>query len=304
MRFLEAFRAQRLGSLVLGTAQLGMSYGVANKTGKPDPERAASLLTAAWNAGIRVVDTAQSYGDSERLIGNWLAAHPGRPLHVVTKLASSVEPNRTAIVRAARQSCEVLGQPVAALLAHDATVVETWNAELQAALDQCLELGLAESVGVSIYTPAQFRAALKIPAIQTIQAPFNALDRRLLQTGLLDRALAGGRAILLRSVFLQGLMVLDAGEVPARLEYAERDLARWRQLCARRGESLASAAVGYVRRAAPRALIAIGCETVEQISTNARLAAAHKLPDALVEDIERLPQPDERVINPSLWPRE
>jgi aryl-alcohol dehydrogenase-like predicted oxidoreductase len=99
-------------------------------------------------------------------------------------------------------------------------------------------------------------------------------------------------------------MVLDAGEVPARLDYAQRDLARWRHVCARRGESLAAAAVGYVRRVAPRALIAIGCETVEQISANARLAAEHELSDVLVADIEHLPQADERVINPSLWPRE
>jgi aryl-alcohol dehydrogenase-like predicted oxidoreductase len=303
VNFVDAFKANRLNTLVLGAAQLGMSYGIANISGKPDTRRAAEILSAAWTAGIEVIDTAQAYGDSERVIGVYLRAHPDRPFRVVTKLAAAVDhEDPEAIVAAARLSRDVLGQPLAALMLHDASALAKWNLRLQRGLEECLDAGIAEAVGVSTYTPAEFRAALEIPILQVIQAPFNALDRRLLEGGLLARALESGRVLVLRSAFLQGLLVLDPGEVPGHLSFAAPHLARWRSICARHGETCAATAVRYARHVAPRALIAIGSESAEQVAANARIVADCKLSEDVVREIEKMPIPEERVINPSLWP--
>lgn len=40
--------------------------------------RTHEVLDAAWDAGVRYVDAARSYGYAERFLGTWLAAHPGR----------------------------------------------------------------------------------------------------------------------------------------------------------------------------------------------------------------------------------
>lgn len=45
--------------------------------------RTHEVLDAAWAAGIRYVDAARSYGRSERFLGSWLAAHPGRRAELV-----------------------------------------------------------------------------------------------------------------------------------------------------------------------------------------------------------------------------
>ena len=55
--------------LVLGTAQLGMPYGIANKTGLPDQNIIEKIVETAWAGGIREFDTAPVYGDSEENIG-------------------------------------------------------------------------------------------------------------------------------------------------------------------------------------------------------------------------------------------
>lgn len=55
--------------LVLGTAQLGMNYGVANITGKPDFVEARNAVRCAWTIGILEFDTAQGYGDSAATLG-------------------------------------------------------------------------------------------------------------------------------------------------------------------------------------------------------------------------------------------
>jgi aryl-alcohol dehydrogenase-like predicted oxidoreductase len=301
--FVDAFKANRLNTLVLGAAQLGMRYGIANVSGKPDKTRAAEILSAAWTAGIEVIDTAQAYGDSESVIGAHLRAHPDQSFRVITKLAAAVDhENAGAVVASARLSRDVLGQPLAALMLHDTTSIAKWSRGLQRGLDEILDAGIAEAVGISIYTPAEFQAALEIPTLQVIQAPFNALDRRLLEGGLLARALESGRVLVLRSAFLQGLLLLDAGQVPQQLSFAEPHLARWRSICARHREGCAATAVRYVRRVAPRALIVIGSERAEQVAANARLVAECTLSEDLVSEIEKMPIPEERVINPSLWP--
>lgn len=40
--------------------------------------RTHTMLDAAWDAGLRYLDAARSYGLAEQFLGTWLAAHPGR----------------------------------------------------------------------------------------------------------------------------------------------------------------------------------------------------------------------------------
>ena len=39
--------------LVLGTAQLDLSYGIANQTGQPDQNIVTAIIHEAWKNGIR-----------------------------------------------------------------------------------------------------------------------------------------------------------------------------------------------------------------------------------------------------------
>lgn len=59
--------------LVLGTAQLGFHYGVANKTGQPNQSTATAIVQEAWENGICEFDTAQVYGNSEGVLGKALS---------------------------------------------------------------------------------------------------------------------------------------------------------------------------------------------------------------------------------------
>ena len=63
----------RLSRFQLGTVQLGMTYGLGEDKGKPSLEKAMGILDAAVVHGINVLDTANTYGDSEAVIGKWLA---------------------------------------------------------------------------------------------------------------------------------------------------------------------------------------------------------------------------------------
>ncbi len=304
MSLAEDFSSARLGPLALGAAQLGLDYGIANRHGKPDPARAGAILDAAWAAGVRVIDTAQTYGDSEAVVGAHLHARPHQAFHVVSKLAAGLDLRAAGAVRASvAQSVARLGRPLAAMLLHDAAALAHWTDGLGDALAQCRADGLIELAGVSLYTPRQFAEALAIEDIRVIQAPFNALDRRLLDTGLLQQALDSGRIVFLRSVYLQGLLLLDHCGLPDDMDFAREALRGWQQACRSLSLDQAQAALGFVRSTAPRCPVVVGCEQPEQVAQNAELLAAPPLSAQILSSLRALAPPPERVVNPSLWRR-
>lgn len=58
-----------LNKIALGTAQFGLDYGISNHLGKTGASEAGKILQFAWDKGIRTLDTARAYGDSEIVIG-------------------------------------------------------------------------------------------------------------------------------------------------------------------------------------------------------------------------------------------
>lgn len=302
--FLHCYKDRSLGPMVLGAVQLGLTYGVANKAGKPSREAAHEILSTAWDQGVRAIDTAQAYGESEEIIGEHLEQYPGHNFHVFSKINPEIDHrDATAVLNAARSSCQRIARPLASLMMHNADVLHLWDGGLGQAMKSCLDAGYAETLGVSIYTPEQFRAALAIPELRVIQAPFNVLDRRLLESGLLRAALDSGRVVVLRSVYLQGLLLMDAENLPAHMGFAETDVRRWEQLCASHACTKALAAMQYVRHAVPGALLVIGCERTDQLLANISLLASPGFPASMQAAIEGLKMPDEKVINPSQWPK-
>ena len=76
------FRRSKLAErIVLGAAGLGMAYGRPDANGEmvqaPDEGMVQSVLAAAWDIGIRRVDTAPAYGQSEELIGKYWSGRCG-----------------------------------------------------------------------------------------------------------------------------------------------------------------------------------------------------------------------------------
>ena len=56
----------RLG---LGTVQFGLDYGITNTAGQCPRDEVAGILALAADRGIRLLDTAATYGTSEEVLG-------------------------------------------------------------------------------------------------------------------------------------------------------------------------------------------------------------------------------------------
>ena len=76
------FRGQALSLLGFGCMRMPEV-----KPGQIDRKKAFEMLDAAYEAGVNYYDTAYPYhaGDSEAMLGEWLAAKPRDSFYVATK---------------------------------------------------------------------------------------------------------------------------------------------------------------------------------------------------------------------------
>ena len=59
----------RKSRFVLGTANFGLNYGLANRVGKVSQNELMKVIALCEGAGVEFIDTAQAYGDSEARLG-------------------------------------------------------------------------------------------------------------------------------------------------------------------------------------------------------------------------------------------
>lgn len=287
---------------MLGTAQLGLNYGIANNRGQLRQGEAEKILNFAWNSGIRILDTAQAYGQSENIIGSFSKANPKKIFYVITKLPTNINSKNSCEIRLANNaSWARLGVPPGDLLLHDAKFLNDWDGILGKTLTSMIDNGEVKGVGVSVYEPSEFQMALDIPEITTIQAPFNVFDRRLLDTGLLTRATKLKKKVFLRSIFLQGLLLMKPEDLPSKMSFALPTLVRWQKLCKNNFISPLKASLGYVLSEAPDLSFVIGSETEKQIDENLTVIKEPVLSSNFLKTLNNFHIDNPRIYSPANW---
>jgi aryl-alcohol dehydrogenase-like predicted oxidoreductase len=288
--------------LVLGTAQIGMPYGIANQIGQPNQKTAYNILQCAWENGIRTLDTAQAYGESEKVIGKFLKAHPECNFEIISKLRPDIDVTSVdAIKDAIRKTTEHLGQVPSGLLFHNPVQLKHWEGPLGETLIKLKKQREINNLGISIYQIDDFHPAIEHSEICWIQAPFNVLDQRLIEKDLIEDAAKNQVHIFLRSIFLQGLLLLDPNSLPNKLGFASDILKKWHSLCQRHSLSPQRAALLFALSIAPQATIVIGCESVSQLEDNIKTTNLTLPNKEFMTEALALRTNNSRLIDPSNW---
>jgi hypothetical protein len=281
-------------TIVLGTAQWGLAYGIAGHGRPATDTEVQSILERAAQVGICRIDTAQLYGNIEARLRALLPRSTAwRVTTKIPPVPADLPPTDVAVwVETAVALSETrLGDTLEAVLLHDTAVLDdaqraapAWEA-LQRA---CESRGVRP--GVSVYAPGELARLCKYWGVRQAQLPGNALDQR-----LRDVLPPAGVVRHVRSVFLQGLL-LNESAAP-RLRAATEALQRWRVWCAERGLAPGCAALSVARSLDPGAEgFVIGVETLAQLN-EVLLAWQESRPLAAPQ----LRCDDPAVIDPRRW---
>jgi len=300
----------------LGTAQLGTRYGIANRTGLPDQEAARTIVREAVRHGVTGIDTARAYGQAERRVGLALAGGWDREVQVSSKLspldwltgAESETQIRAAVDASVFRSCAELGTGrLDALLLHRWSHRHAAQGRIWRRLRELQAEGWIGRLGASVQSPAEAVEALQDPDILHLQLPCNLLDWRWERSEFPARAVARPEVVVeARSVFLQGLLLLEAAHWPAVAGHHAAETVRALDACrAETGRrSRAELCVAYVLGRPWIGSAVVGVETLDQLRETMALFRNPPLSEAETALLgARLPRVPESLLDPARWPR-
>ena len=290
--------------LILGTAQLGMPYGIANKTGRPDEKTALKIIEAAWNAGVKSFDTAQGYGEGESVLGRAFSdLNISNDAHVISKFSHQIDHLDANVMKEElEKSLEKLKIPFfEGMMMHSEDLLEKWSQGLGDILQGFVASGKIMKIGFSVYSPKKALEALGTDGIDFIQIPGNVLDRRFEKAGVFESAKMKNKQIHIRSIFLQGLLLMNLEQIPEKMKYAVPVIEKFINLSNRFGMTRKEIAMGYIKKAFPDSHVLFGVDCVDHVQDN--IAAWSKpYPDELADQVKSLfDDIPENIINCNMW---
>jgi aryl-alcohol dehydrogenase-like predicted oxidoreductase len=205
----------------LGTWQLGADWG------EVDDADALATLDAAAEAGVTFLDTADVYGDgrSEQLIGRFLAANPGLPMTVATKMGRRVALDPALYTLASfrewtdRSRANLRTDLLDLVQLHCPPTPVYARDEVYDALDTLVAERRIAAYGVSVETCEEALTAIARPGLTSVQIILNVFRRKPLDQ-VLPAARAAGVAIIARVPLASGLL---SGRYTRDTTFAEAD---------------------------------------------------------------------------------
>jgi aryl-alcohol dehydrogenase-like predicted oxidoreductase len=290
---------QRLG---LGTAQWGMRYGISNRFGRPSDHEVDLMLGLAESEGVRLLDTAWSYGEAESVLGRRRATQRGYRIVTKTAVSQAGELDAGFIESEFERSLDRLGcSKVAALLVHHGeSLLQPGGERSWRTLERIKERGRADRIGVSVYTPSELSTLLDCFPIETVQCPYSVFDQRISQSGLLDRMQDLKIEAHVRSVFLQGVLLLPNDHLPPHLRSIQVRHRELLEAFATAGVTPLQGALRFCLDDARISYVIVGSEAPAQL---AEIISAARSPVLKRLDLGDFAVDDESITMPNRWPQ-
>lgn len=302
----------KISKLTLGTAALGMNYGISNKNGKPGFDQSINVLSCAYDYGINSIDTARTYNEAESIIGDFLSDQERKEyINLVTKFKISPENlfnknnARAEVLRSVKCSLNALKlRTIPILLFHMDQHLPLHQVleVLPGIFDDLKNEQLIDIGGVSVDHPSETQLFLEHSILEAFQVPVNIFDQELINKGILKRMKAEKRIVFVRSIFLQGLFFISPHELKGNLVNARQYVERLRELALTSGLSVHQLAFSYVRDIEGVTSMVFGAINEDQVKQNVNLLQGTPLTTEVKDSINSLFAniPDD-IIRPKLW---
>lgn len=271
--------------LILGTAQIGLNYGIANSTGIPNFNEIDKIFKLCKLSGINYCDTAYAYGDSQKIVKS-------RGFKVITKLKIS----KNIISDLENMISEFDSTELYAILVHNPDklieIPHYWK-KIKGYIDP-----KKIKIGVSIYTVKQLKLLLSNQILpEVIQIPYNIFDRQF--ETLLPELKNLGIEVHARSIFLQGLFFLKTKQIPKKLESLIPVLEEFDCICNQNITEKIKHALHFVLNNQFIDKIVVGVEKPKQLE---KLIECYEAFSDKISPIEfSLSNTQKAILNPTKW---
>jgi aryl-alcohol dehydrogenase-like predicted oxidoreductase len=272
--------------LVLGTANFGVRYGISNGNQLLQEEEIAEIVHLAENSGLIQFDTAPAYGNAEAHLG--IALLNPKNARVFTKIDAQSAVSVSKVMESANRSLlRTKVEKFAGIYLHDESVLfSSKSKKVVSAIRELLNSGITERVGISVYSIENaFRAKDICPELNLFQVAENICDRRLYHSEEMNNFSQEGNDVYIRSIFLQGLLLMELRNVPKEFHGIIPSLKSLIDYAKSLNTSREALCLAYVRQISWAAGIVVGVASLSQL-------------DKLLEPETDLPSDFEKYVVP------
>ena len=285
--------------IAIGTVQFGQKYGITNKLGQVGKLEVKKILELAREKKIDLLDTAITYGNSEKVLGEIGVSN----FSIVTKLPDCPINSLNLslwVKNHIKESLSRLGiNSLYGLLVHrPENLFGSLGVKLRDVLYELKSDGLIKKIGVSIYNPNDLFEITKNIKLDIVQAPINLIDQRLQTSGWLSRLHDNGVEIHSRSSFLQGLLLLPRKKIPTKFERWSFIWDRWEEKKKNCSKSALQLCLDYPMSLPEINKIIVGVDNLEQFHS---IFLASKSIIKSNDDHSFISSNDNLLINPFNW---
>lgn len=293
------WKDENLSKLCLGTVQFGLNYGVANTEGQVSLEEATKILDFSISKGINTFDTAKAYGSSEKVLNTYFKERNSINPFIISKISSDLFSLELTKFISDISNFDNLF----ALLLHDNEKLYSWTKKDTQYIKELKAKNIIKYFGASIYTDEEFNKALENDEIEIIQIPFNIFDQRAISLKWLEKAKKRDKLIFIRSIYLQGLLLMDINKVPVHLADAKEYLKKLVNYANILDISVNELCLFFVNQVAKNSILLFGCDNLTQAKENIQLFNLQKTIDAaILENLQReFSNIEEEIYNPTKW---
>jgi aryl-alcohol dehydrogenase-like predicted oxidoreductase len=297
----------KISKMTLGTAQLGINYGVNNSLGVPSRHKSHEILDVALQGGVNVFDTAPAYGNSEEVIGDFLKKCEKQKTMVCTKASvGNVDSNKVfealkfTVDRSLKRLC--INQ-LPFLLLHNEFDFLQYGSVLTSALKELKAQGAVLNAGISLSDKSYLDMVLDCGVFSAVQIPINLWDNGEIKNQMIEKLKKAGILVFARSIFLQGLFFRDTALLEGTvLQEASEFIWSTKRIAEEEGISVLEMALAFVRDQSGVSSLVIGSETPSQVNENIRMFDApplsKKTHDKILDCFDNVPS---ILIKPWEW---
>ena len=214
--------------IIIGTAQFGLDYGIANSKGKMKTNEIKKIIKYARTNYIKNIDTAHAYGDSEQRLGNVGIKN----FNVIVKLPATnpTQPYDQWVKKSIHSSFKKLKINKAdTVLVHNAKFLlnTKMGKKIYEELKKFKNKNIIKNIGVSIYSINDLKNIIKKFPMDVVLISLNIFDQRILNKKIINTLKRKNIKIYTRSTFLQGLLLMSKNKIPAKFNRWKKKFDMW-----------------------------------------------------------------------------
>lgn len=289
-----------MNKIILGTVQLGLDYGIHNKQGKPNLSESFNILNTAFEKGIRILDTAEAYGNSQEVIGQFHKKFPNKIFNIITKLSANHSLKKGQLLNHINGNCKKLHcKQLLCYMFHNYESFKE-NIHFYNEFVTAKKTGLTKKIGISLYNNEEINDIVNnYNEFDIIQIPFNLFDNASKRKKYIEKARKKGIEIHTRSVFLQGLFFHELDMLPKKLAPLRPYLLSLESIKKANNFNTQTLAIQYVLQKKYINYMLIGVETESQLLKN--IESFQNIINIPHKDIDSINVEEEFLLNPSNW---